>query len=209
MRDTIICLIGASGVGKTTVAKVLHDQGFNVIQSYTTRPQRSDDEWGHTFVSENLKEIFTMKPLPLPPESLREGVEYPGHVVVRNMPPGVIAHEVLYNGHHYWATVNQYRGKGVSIYVIDPKGAKSVKGNVKDADVIAVYLYADYSTLQGRLEKDRPKEQADHRLSEDSFVFEVVENDVAINTTFLKPEKVAERIIQCVVKGMIARRYGE
>ena len=45
--DTIFCLVGPSGSGKTTVAKALD---YNVIQSYTTRPQRSEDEWGHTFV---------------------------------------------------------------------------------------------------------------------------------------------------------------
>ena len=49
--DTIFCLVGPSGSGKTTVAKALEKHGYNVIQSYTTRPRRSENEWGHTFVT--------------------------------------------------------------------------------------------------------------------------------------------------------------
>ena len=47
--DTIFCIVGPSGSGKTTLAKVLAAKGYNVIQSYTTRPRRTPDEWGHTF----------------------------------------------------------------------------------------------------------------------------------------------------------------
>lgn len=49
--DIIFCLVGPSGSGKTTVAKEL-SKDYNVIQSYTTREKRSEDEWGHTFVDE-------------------------------------------------------------------------------------------------------------------------------------------------------------
>lgn len=43
----IINIIGASGSGKTSVAKQLDG---NIIQSYTTRPERYENEWGHIFV---------------------------------------------------------------------------------------------------------------------------------------------------------------
>lgn len=43
----IINIIGASGSGKTTIAKQLDG---NIIQSYTTRPERYENEWGHIFV---------------------------------------------------------------------------------------------------------------------------------------------------------------
>ena len=49
-QDTIVCLVGASGSGKTTIAKELEKIGYNIIHSYTTRKPRSENEWGHTFV---------------------------------------------------------------------------------------------------------------------------------------------------------------
>ena len=48
--DIIYCLVGPSGSGKTTVAKELEQRGYNVIKSYTTRPPREPEEWGHIFV---------------------------------------------------------------------------------------------------------------------------------------------------------------
>lgn len=77
--DTIFCLVGPSGSGKTTVAKALEKHGYNVIQSYTTRPQRSDNEWGHTFVT----------------------------AIYSDKPPWVMDNVIAYNefaGNHYWAT---------------------------------------------------------------------------------------------------------
>jgi guanylate kinase len=49
-KDIIICLIGQSGSGKTTIAKELEKIGYYILQSYTTREPRSENEWGHTFV---------------------------------------------------------------------------------------------------------------------------------------------------------------
>ena len=41
MKDILFCLVGASGSGKTSVAYALQEKyGYNVIESYTTRPKR-------------------------------------------------------------------------------------------------------------------------------------------------------------------------
>ena len=50
----IYLLVGESGNGKTSVANELETQyGLTSIQSYTTRPKRSDHELGHVFITEN------------------------------------------------------------------------------------------------------------------------------------------------------------
>jgi guanylate kinase len=79
--DKIICLVGPSGSGKTTVARGLEKEGYNIIQSYTTRKPRFEGEWGHTFIEE-------YKLLP--------GI---------GLPKDMIAYFNSYNsGHHYFAT---------------------------------------------------------------------------------------------------------
>lgn len=43
----IVCLIGASGVGKSTVARRLDSAGeVWVVPTYTTRPPRPEERWG-------------------------------------------------------------------------------------------------------------------------------------------------------------------
>ena len=54
MNETIFLIIGESGSGKTTLVSSLEKQkNLKSIQSYTTRPPRYENEYGHIFVSEN------------------------------------------------------------------------------------------------------------------------------------------------------------
>lgn len=55
-NNKIICLVGASGSGKTTIAEAVQRDEVKVLPSYTTRPMRSPDETGHIFV-DNFDEI--------------------------------------------------------------------------------------------------------------------------------------------------------
>ena len=46
-------IVGQSGSGKTTIVNALEEKyGLKSIQSYTTRPKRSDNETGHIFISD-------------------------------------------------------------------------------------------------------------------------------------------------------------
>ena len=83
--NTIFCLVGPSGSGKTTIAKELSND-YNVIQSYTTRPPRHENEWGHTFV-----ESF-------PDEHVPKTIAYNN-----------------FNGYEYWATEDQVKDKSIYI----------------------------------------------------------------------------------------------
>jgi guanylate kinase len=114
--DTIVCLVGKSGTGKTTIAFKLKHK-YNIIQTFTTRPRRFKNEWGHTFVE--------------------VGNSIPFH--------NAIAY-TFFDGYKYWATREQYRHKGISIYVIDGDGIKNLKEKVKDARIITIYLECGFFT---------------------------------------------------------------
>lgn len=52
-KKKIICVVGESGTGKTTMVEYLGNKyGVKMIESYTDRPKRKPDEVGHTFLSE-------------------------------------------------------------------------------------------------------------------------------------------------------------
>ena len=49
----IYLIVGPSGVGKTSLVNELeHLFGLKSIESYTTRPKRTEDETGHVFISD-------------------------------------------------------------------------------------------------------------------------------------------------------------
>lgn len=53
-------IVGASGSGKTTVANVLEEKyGYKQLQSYTTRPMRTENEISHTFVNDAFFDQLT------------------------------------------------------------------------------------------------------------------------------------------------------
>lgn len=53
LNPIILCIVGQSGSGKSTVSDYISDMyGWRLIESRTTRPPRTPDETGHTFVSE-------------------------------------------------------------------------------------------------------------------------------------------------------------
>ncbi len=155
MTDIIYCLVGPSGSGKTTVAKILNEKGYNVIQSYTTRPPRFKNEWGHTFVIMQDK-----KPAPW-------------------SDTGVIAHNV-YSGYHYWATRQQYQGKGKTIYIIDPPGDKQLRTTV-NCPIVTIFLRAGRETCLHRMDIERGREQAIERVEKDAETFACVKTDYVID----------------------------
>lgn len=54
MSKPLFLFVGPSGCGKTTVVQNLENQyGYKTVQSFTTRPQRHDNEVGHTFITDD------------------------------------------------------------------------------------------------------------------------------------------------------------
>lgn len=51
-----ICLIGKSGTGKSTLVNSI--TGLNILNSYTTRPKRFENEKGHIFVDDVVYDML-------------------------------------------------------------------------------------------------------------------------------------------------------
>lgn len=170
-KDKIVCLVGASSSGKTTIAKELEKLGYNIIESYTTRSAREIGEWGHTFLRDwfgsYTNGVFTGVEKPTP-----EGDGLIGYIDIDEM----IAHFNDYEkDEHYFATYEQYQGKGTSIYIVDPQGAEQVKENVKDAEVITIFLMAD--------EKERRLRMAERQMTNIPNTLDRAEKDREIFKT--------------------------
>lgn len=62
MKPLIICIVGESGTGKTTIADYIEKTyKIPMIQSYTDRRPRFEGETGHTFVSKLEFDLFDKK----------------------------------------------------------------------------------------------------------------------------------------------------
>lgn len=61
MTKTVLLLVGKSGSGKTEIANQFRQRGYDVLQSYTTRKPRNENEWGHLFCSEDEYEHLKTK----------------------------------------------------------------------------------------------------------------------------------------------------
>ncbi len=52
-KTPLLLLVGPLGSGKSTIAHLLEQRnGWKELDSYTTRPKRTPDETGHTFINE-------------------------------------------------------------------------------------------------------------------------------------------------------------
>jgi len=96
MKPLIICIVGASGSGKTTASMILQQQfGWNAIVSYTTRPMREGEINGkdHWFVGKDK----------VPPQNK-------------------MCAYTKFGGYEYWTEWNQFLTLFPNVYVIDEKG---------------------------------------------------------------------------------------
>lgn len=137
-----------SGCGKTRITTELEKRfGLKVLQSYTTRPKRTPNEYGHIFVTD---EEF---------DRLNDMVAY-----------------TYYNGHKYCATTEQVENNDLYVIDIDGVEyfKKSYNGN-KNVKIIALETPIDLRmarmALQGRTE-----EQIKQRIKIDTILFKKLKN---------------------------------
>lgn len=182
--DKIICLVGESGSGKTTIAELLEKDGMNYIKSYTDRPQRFKNEGGHVYVN---RDYF-------------ENAEW--HKESR------IAF-TEFDGYKYWATKEQYQGKGISVYVIDTIGVAELRTKVKDAKIMVIYLKTDEDIRFKRMRRRevvpgneiQSYEKIFSRIKHDAEAFKLIECDYVIDNNGCLNEtiKLIKQIISKVV----------
>lgn len=175
----IFNIVGPSGSGKTSLASSLDG---NIIQSYTTRPKRHEYEWGHIFV-----------------DSLHQFADYlyvDDKAILLN---DIVAYQNL-NGHHYFATRNQFID-GDNIYIVNPGGANQVK-DYFNCEVFTIYLSVDEEVRRKRL-----SERSDDIITRKQFdteEFEVVQCDFTIDAN-REFNVVLEDLKRCIYYG---RRLG-
>lgn len=172
--DRIICLVGESGCGKSTVAEALEKEGYNYIQSYTDRPKRNPNEKGHIFIDISYDKW-----------------------VAEHKNSEIIA-ETFFDKHHYWSIREQYKDKGISIYTVDPRGVQDLKRFIDDAEIVAVYLRCDESNRILRMRIDnRTEESIITRIDNDRETFKIVECDYTIDAN-KSLEQVVD-LVKCII----------
>lgn len=150
MKPLIICIVGASGSGKTTASMMLQQQfGWNAIVSYTTRPMRKGEKNGrdHWFVKQGQ----------MPPKKR-------------------MCAYTQFGGYEYWTEWNQFLTLFPSVYVIDEKGLVDLQSKQSSSfpfDLVTITIKRD--NLEGIDEKR--KERDNERIHIPDEVYDYVINN--------------------------------
>lgn len=146
MKPLLLCLIGKSGSGKSTIAERLNRRfGYVQAKSYTTRPVRVDDENDintHTFITREQ---------------------------IADCEDDIVAYNE-YNGNAYFVTRKML--EGCQIYVVDREGLIQLYKNYHDKDILSIYIDCDSSIASRRMaERGDTNEQIMRRLQYDEKAF--------------------------------------
>ncbi len=176
-----LILVGASGVGKNTVAEALlsaAESPFFYIRSLCTREKRETFTDEYIYVSE---EEF-----------------------LRRIEKGEMLEHTRYGGHLYgtpMSEIQKAREEGkIPLMILDINGVESIRRNHPDLSVYAVYLYADPIEIRRRLEERdlrmntaEEREKVRRRLENNRADFRVLAKEKhLLFDTFVENRLVAE-----------------
>lgn len=160
--------MGASGSGKSTVAKKLaEEKGWRILRSYTTRPKRHPGETGHIFVQEEDFQRYK----------------------------GDLCAYTEFDGHKYWATKEQVNNS--DLYIIDPTGVEFFREKHAFGKFpVTMKLVVDPGTRMARMRERGDTEQSIvQRLDHDKAVFSAFKADKLI-CAGMPVEEVARQIYE-------------
>nr|DAU89461.1 MAG TPA: Guanylate kinase [Caudoviricetes sp.] len=150
MKPLIICIVGASGSGKTTASMILQKQfGWNAIVSYTTRPMRKGEI--------NGKDHWFVKKDQVPP--LNRMCAY-----------------TQFGGYEYWTEWNQFQTLFPSIYVIDEKGLVNLQSKIYSFPFDLVTIQIKRDNLQEIDDKRRERDNERICIPDEQYDY-IVENN--------------------------------
>ena len=174
--DYALIIAGPSAVGKTTVASLMQEYGFQIVRSATTREPRGDgmdEEYIYLSKDEFVKRV-----------ALGEMLEY-----------------TEYGGNFYGTPkseiVRVIKSGKTPILILDIKGVVSIKTSRFDFGTVAVYLWDIPSVIEERLYLRYGGEVASQsklksRLEENKrYSVEILEN-AAYFDAFIRNDKTAE-----------------
>lgn len=150
MKPLIICIVGASGSGKTTASMMLQQQfGWNAIVSYTTRPMRKGEKNGrdHWFVKQD-------------------------QIPLKNR----MCAYTQFGGYEYWTEWSQFLTLFPCVYVIDEKGLVDLQSKQSSSfpfGLVTIKIKRD--NLEGIDEKR--KERDNERIHIPDEVYDYVINN--------------------------------
>lgn len=154
---TILCIIGRSGTGKTTVEQLINKLSypgtFHRVVSHTTRPMRQGE-------TDGVEHIFTTA------DRKPDRKEMIAYTQYGSDPQG--------NPYEYWADTADLQEGAINTYVIDVEGLRYLAQHFPRYTVYVLYVRRDNleSISYERLERDRNKP----KLTVDQVDFTIVNN---------------------------------
>lgn len=172
MKNKILCIIGRSGSGKTTIAEKLEKRGFTAVQSYTTRKPRFEGERGHTFVTD--EEFDKLE--------------------------NILAYNE-YNGARYCTTMEQIDNSDVYVVDIPGLKMLREKYHGLKRIVAAGLMVSEGVARDRMLSRGDSNEKVKSRISEDNTAFADLGNccDFIIDSSYLSPQILTD-IIESTVR---------
>ena len=111
----IVLITGMSGSGKTTIAQELCKRDkYNYIASYTDRPMREKDEWGHIFVDNGHMDMILEK-------------------------DDIVAQSTI-DKYRYCSVKSQFDEDKVNVYVVDAFGINDTIKSFPQSDIMTILI---------------------------------------------------------------------